>query len=183
MAGFEQRWKGKKKMAVTRILFVCLGNICRSPLAEGAFRRLVEERGLEHLVEIDSAGTGSWHIGEPPDERARGAASLRGIDISGLRARKVRREDFEHYDLILAMDQENHMNLTRMAPPEHKGKIRLFLSYAPGQPESEVPDPYYGGRQGFEHVLDLVEAASRGLLAEIEKRAGKPAGEKEKVDR
>ena len=154
-------------MTKTKILFVCLGNICRSPMAEGAFRHLVEERGLEERVEIDSAGTGAWHVGEAPDERAMAAAIMRGIDLSGQRARKVRPEDFAHYDYILPMDQQNHMNLMRMSPPEHRHKIRLFLSFAPDQPEREVPDPYYGGEQGFEHALDLVQAASRGLLREI----------------
>lgn len=154
-------------MSTTKILFVCLGNICRSPMAEGTFRHLVKEQGLEDRVEIDSAGTGAWHVGEPPDRRATAAARHRGIDLSGQKARKVRPDDFEHYDYILAMDQENHMNLLRMAPDEHRHKVELFLSYAPDQPEREVPDPYYGGDQGFEHALDLVEAASRGLLDEI----------------
>ena len=155
-------------MSKTRILFVCLGNICRSPMAEGTFRHLVEQNGLQHLVEIDSAGTGAWHVGEPPDGRATTVAAQRGIDISGQSARKVKPEDFEYFDYILAMDQENHMNLLRMAPDEYRDKVRLFLEFAPGQPESEVPDPYYGGAGGFEHVLDLVQAASRGLLEEIE---------------
>lgn len=161
-------------MSKTRILFVCLGNICRSPMAEGAFRHLVRSEGLEHLVEIDSAGTGAWHAGEAPDSRARQTARMRGIDISGLRARQVEREDFERFDLLLAMDMENHMQLTHLAPPHRKHKIRLFLEYAPQQPEREVPDPYYGGPDGFEQVLDLVQAASRGLLAEI--RAASDAG-------
>ena len=155
-------------MTKTRILFVCLGNICRSPMAEGTFRHLIEQKGLQHLVEIDSAGTGAWHVGEPPDDRATATALHRGIDISGQSARKVRSEDFEFYDYILAMDQENHMNLIRMAPDEHRKKVRLFLEFASNQPEREVPDPYYGGAGGFENVLDLVQAASRGLLAEIE---------------
>ena len=146
-------------MQKTRILFVCLGNICRSPMAEGTFRHLVQREGLEHLIEIDSAGTGAWHIGEMPDERAMAAAAMRGIDISDQRARKVRQEDFEYYDLLLVMDQENHMNLIRMAPPEQRYKVKLFLEYAPDQPDREVPDPYYGGPQGFDYVLDLVEAA------------------------
>ncbi len=154
-------------MSKTKILFVCLGNICRSPMAEGSFRALVEQEGVEHLVEIDSAGTGAWHIGEPPDDRATTTAQQRGIDISRQSARKVKPQDFVHYDYILAMDMENHMNLMRMAPDEPRHKVRLFLEFAPDQPEREVPDPYYGGGQGFEHVLDLVQAASRGLLDEI----------------
>ncbi len=150
-----------------RVLFVCLGNICRSPMAEGAFRHLAEQMGKDHLLEIDSAGTGAWHVGEPPDRRATATALQRGIDISQQRARKVKPDDFEHFDHIIAMDQENHLNLMRMAPPGHQHKIRLFLSHAPQQPEQEVPDPYYGGEQGFEHALDLVQAASRGLLNDI----------------
>lgn len=154
-------------MPKTKILFVCLGNICRSAMAEGSLRYLAEQKGVEHLVDIDSAGTGDWHVGEHPDGRATTTAQQRGIDISGQLARKVKIEDFEVFDYLLAMDQENHMNLMRMAPAEHKHKVQLFLKYAPEQPEREVPDPYYGGAQGFEHVLDLVQAASRGLLDEV----------------
>ena len=157
----------------TRILFVCLGNICRSPMAEGSFRYLVAEQGLEHLVEIDSAGTGAWHVGDQPDQRATSTAILRGIDISGQTARKVRASDFETFDYLLAMDQENHMNLLQMSPQEHRHKVRLFLEFAPDQPDREVPDPYYGGGAGFDHVLDLVLAASRGLLEEIAPRMGR----------
>jgi len=154
-------------MSKTRILFVCLGNICRSPMAEGTFRHLVEEQGLDHLVEIDSAGTGAWHVGNPPDHRATATALQRGIDLSNQRARKVRVDDFGHYDYILAMDEENYANLMRICPREHEHKIKLFLGFAPEQDEREVPDPYYGGDQGFEHALDLVQAASRGLLQKI----------------
>ena len=154
-------------MSKTKILFVCLGNICRSPTAEGAFRHLVEEKGLEYLVEIDSAGTEAWHAGNPPDPRATSTALQRGIDLSSQRGRKVRAQDFDHYDHILAMDDENYDNLMRMSPSEHQYKIKLFLSFASNLHERQVPDPYYGGDQGFEHVLDLVQAASRGLLEEI----------------
>jgi low molecular weight protein-tyrosine phosphatase len=154
-------------MPTTKIMFVCLGNICRSAMAEGSLRHLAEQQGVEHLVEIASAGTGDWHVGEPPDARATATALHRGIDISMQQAQKVKPEDFEYYDYLLAMDQENHMNLSRMAPAHHKHKVQLFLKYAPDQPEREVPDPYYGGDQGFEHVLNLVQAASRGLLDEI----------------
>jgi len=136
-------------------------------MAEGSFRHLVKQEGVEHLVEIASAGTGAWHVGNPPDGRATATAVQRGIDISRQRAQKVKMQDFDYFDYLLAMDQENHMNLMRMAPSEHKHKVQLFLKYAPEQPEREVPDPYYGGEQGFEHVLDLVQAASRGLLDEI----------------
>ena len=154
-------------MSKTRILFVCLGNICRSPVAEGCFRHLVREQGVEHLVEIASAGTAAWHVGNPPDGRSTETAAQRGIDISQQRANKVKAADFEFFDYLLAMDGENLMNLMRMAPQEHSHKVKLFLDFAPDQPEREVPDPYYGGDQGFEHVLDLVQAASRGLLDEI----------------
>jgi protein-tyrosine phosphatase len=136
-------------------------------MAEGTFRHLVTETGVDHLVEIDSAGTGAWHVGESPDERATASARRRGIDISMQSARKVRLEDFDEFDLLLAMDHENHMHLMHMAPDEHRHKVRLFLEFAPDQPEREVPDPYYGGGQGFEHVLNLVEAASRGLMKDI----------------
>ena len=154
-------------MPVTKIMFVCLGNICRSPTAEGSFRHLVEQEGLSHLVEIASAGTAAWHVGNPPDGRSTATALQRGIDIGGQRAQKVKMQDFDHYDYLLAMDHENHRNLIYMAPEDHHHKIRLFLEFASDQHELEVPDPYYGGDHGFEHVLDLVQAASRGLLDEI----------------
>ncbi len=154
-------------MARTKIMFVCLGNICRSPMAEGSFRQLVKDEDVEHLVEIASAGTGAWHVGNPPDDRAMATALARGIDISTQRAQKVKPADFDYFDYLLAMDQENFDNLMRMAPADHRHKVKLFLDFAPDQPEREVPDPYYGGAQGFEHVFDLVQAASRGLLEEI----------------
>ena len=150
----------------TSVLFVCMGNICRSPTAEGVFRHHVTESGLAERIFIDSAGTHAYHVGEPPDHRSQAAAERRGFKLEHLRARRVSDEDFERFDLVLAMDKLNHVTLIERAAEEHHGKIRLFLDYAKGA-ESEVPDPYYGGATGFERVLDLVEDASRGLLDEL----------------
>ena len=148
----------------TRVLFVCLGNICRSPTAHGVFRALVEAEGLTDAYEIDSAGTGAWHIGNPPDRRATKEAATRGVDLSDLRARQVEQSDFTHYDYILAMDRSNLSNLKRMAPSNATAQVELFLSYAPQVSAAEVPDPYYGGDDGFAQVFEMIEAASRGLL-------------------
>jgi low molecular weight protein-tyrosine phosphatase len=150
-----------------RILFVCLGNICRSPMAEGVFRRVAEDAGKLHLFEIDSAGMGDWHKGEAPDHRAQKAALGRGVDISGQAARKVEIEDFEDFDLVLAMDGSNIEDLHDIAPHAARAKIRRFLDYAPQVGTQDVPDPYYGGTEGFDHALDLIEAAAQGLLAEL----------------
>jgi protein-tyrosine phosphatase len=150
-----------------RILFVCLGNICRSPMAEGVFRRLVEAEGLAHRFEIDSAGLGAWHLGQAPDDRAQAAARARGIDISGQSARQVRPDDFDRFDLLLVMDRSNLAELKRSAPAEARAKIRPFLDFAPNAGTKDVPDPFYGGTEGFDHALDLIEAAARGLLAEL----------------
>ncbi len=148
-----------------RVLFVCLGNICRSPTAEGVFRKQVEEKGLGGKIEVDSAGTGAWHVGSPPDPRAQAEARRRGIDLSGLRARQVRVDDFKRFDLVLAMDRENLEDLRAICPAEYQHKVRLFTSFGPpGSPE-EVPDPYYGGPDGFRKVFDLIESCGRGLLA------------------
>jgi protein-tyrosine phosphatase len=140
-----------------------MGNICRSPTAEGVFRYIVEQHGLQEAVRIDSAGTHAYHSGEPSDRRAIAAAARRGYDMTGIRARRVRDEDFEEFDFIIAMDDQNLHNLQEMAGQELSSKVSLFLEYSSGD-ESEVPDPYYGGAKGFERVLDLVEDASRGLL-------------------
>jgi len=145
------------------ILFVCMGNICRSPTAEGVFRHHAEQAGVSERLHIDSAGTHAYHTGEPADQRARAAAERRGISLEGIYARRVNGADFEQFDYIIAMDEDNLAHLHAEAPEEHRHKIRLFLDFAPGD-ENEVPDPYYGGAAGFERVLDLVEAASRGLL-------------------
>ncbi len=140
-----------------------MGNICRSPTAEGAFRHHVNEAGNADWFEIDSAGTHAYHVGEPPDHRAVAAAERRGISLADIFARRVKDEDFERFDYIIAMDEDNQSRLLDKAPDEHRSKVSLFLSYA-STDELEVPDPYYGGVAGFERVLDLVEEASRGLL-------------------
>jgi protein-tyrosine phosphatase len=150
-----------------KLLFVCMGNICRSPTAQGVFERLVVTHGLSDLVLVDSAGTHAYHVGEQPDKRAAQAAARRGIDMSGQRARRVSEADFDDFDLVLAMDRDNYEDLREVCPPGHEGKLRLFLEFAPDIAEEEVPDPYYGGSGGFERVLDLVEAAAAGLLADI----------------
>ena len=151
----------------TKVLFVCLGNICRSPTAEGVLRRYVQEAALAECIVIDSAGTGDYHIGDAPDERAREAASRRGYDLSGLRARQVTREDFERFDYVLAMDEENLRTLKRLAPPEHAHKLIMFTDFS-SKNARYVPDPYAGGPQGFELVLDLIEDAAQGLLRHIQ---------------
>ncbi|MCF6253893.1 MAG: low molecular weight phosphotyrosine protein phosphatase [Thiomicrorhabdus sp.] len=151
------------------VLFVCLGNICRSPTAHGVFRKLVREAGLEELIEIDSAGTAAFHVGKAPDTRSTLVAKARGVEMADLRARQVDLGDFYQYDYVLAMDEANFFNLKEMALPEHDDKIKLFLEYTREYPETEVPDPYYGGAQGFDHVFDLVESASKGLLQCIQK--------------
>lgn len=158
----------------TRILFVCLGNICRSPTAEAVFRAIAARELADLELAIDSAGTAAYHIGEPPDRRTREAAARRGYDLSDLRARMVEPEDFERFDLILAMDRQNLRTLEQRAPVLVRQRIRLFLEYAPEAGETEVPDPYYGGGNGFEHVLDLIEAASRGLCDAL--RSGSTPG-------
>jgi len=150
-----------------RILFVCLGNICRSPTAEGVLRALARREAPELVLEVDSAGTSDYHLGAPPDTRARAAAARRGYDLSGMRARRVEAADFERFDLILAMDRENLRALRRSAPAQVHQRLRLFLEFAPQADAEDVPDPYYGGPNGFEEVLDLVEAATRGLLAHL----------------
>lgn len=150
-----------------RILFVCMGNICRSPTAEGVFRHLLLSEGYEDLIDTDSAGTHGYHIGEPPDQRTRETALRRGIDLSTMRARRVAREDFDYFDYILAMDQGNYQALRALCPPVHRDKVKLFMDYAPELGIREVPDPYYGGPRGFEQVFDMVEAAAAGLLEDL----------------
>lgn len=150
-----------------RILIACMGNICRSPMAHGVVRLRLREAGLGDRIEIDSAGTHGYHEGSPPDERAREAALRRGVDISDLRARAVLVEDFESFDVILAMDDENLESLRTGAGRRHRGKIHLFMEYAAGDQGRIVPDPYYGGPIGFERVLDMVEQAAEGLIARL----------------
>jgi len=149
--------------AKTSVLFVCMGNICRSPTAEGVFRHHVNEVGLSERIIADSAGTHAYHVGELADRRACAAAERRGISLADIRARRVSDSDFEEFDFIIAMDEDNQQRLLDRAPEEYRSKVRLFLSFA-SVSETEVPDPYYGGAAGFERVLDLVEEASRGLL-------------------
>ena len=151
------------------VLFVCMGNICRSPTAEGVFRHHVSGAGLEEHIHIDSAGTHAYHVGEPPDRRARAAAERRGISLDDIQARRVHPDDFERFSYIIAMDQDNLAILEEQSDGEYREKLRLFLEFSSG-PEREVPDPYYGGATGFERVLDLVEDASRGLLEELRGR-------------
>ncbi|MFA5242515.1 MAG: low molecular weight protein-tyrosine-phosphatase [Sulfuricella sp.] len=151
-------------MQEIKILFVCMGNICRSPTAEGVFRDLVARSGWDGLIRIDSAGTHGYHIGKSPDKRASAAAAKRGYDLSALRGRQVSEQDFLVFDYILAMDQDNLANLKRICPAGHEHKVTLFLEHSRKFSEREVPDPYYGGSQGFEQVLDMVEDAAQGLL-------------------
>lgn len=150
-----------------RILFVCLGNICRSPTAEVVLRTLAAREAPELELDVDSAGTAGYHVGEPPDPRTREAAVRRGYDLAALRARIVEPGDFERFDLILAMDRENLRVLRRRAPSAAHERVRLFLEFAPDAGLEDVPDPYYGGPNGFEEVLDLVEAATRGLIEHL----------------
>lgn len=166
-------------MEKVRVLFVCMGNICRSPTAHGVFRELVKQRNLHDRIHIDSAGTHAYHVGEPPDRRAQATATQRGVDLSDLRARSVSDKDFEKFDYILAMDEANYAALINTCPQDAKAKIALFMSFAPHLNRREVPDPYYGGLKGFENVFDMIEHAANGLLAEIETRylADDPATE------
>jgi protein-tyrosine phosphatase len=147
-----------------RVLFVCTGNICRSPTAEGVLRKLVADAGLADRIAVASAGTHGYHVGEAPDARAQAHARRRGYDLSRQRARRFAREDFHAFDLILAMDREHQAMLARLAPPSSEEKLRMMLEFARGAAGDEVPDPYYGGPDGFELVLDLIEDAAAGLL-------------------
>ncbi|MEH6473190.1 MAG: low molecular weight protein-tyrosine-phosphatase [Halopseudomonas sp.] len=154
------------------VLFVCMGNICRSPTAHGVFQRLVNERGLSAQIEVDSAGTAAFHIGHEPDHRSVKVAAGRGYDLRPLRARKAVAEDFHRYDYILAMDNENLRNLQSIIPDGARAQLKLFLDFSSQQQFSEVPDPYYGGARGFDLVLDLIENASAGLLDQLDSRLG-----------
>jgi protein-tyrosine phosphatase len=151
-----------------KVLFVCTGNICRSPTAEAVFRHVVTAAGLADRIGIDSAGTHGYHVGEPPDPRSVSAGLARGFDLKTLRARKVRAEDFRVFDLILAMDQDHHDHLEALKPNDARAAVKLFLDYHPKLRGGDVPDPYYGGPGGFTRVLDMIEEASAQLLAEIE---------------
>lgn len=152
---------------VTKVLFVCMGNICRSPMAQGIFEKLVNDYGLAREFEIDSAGTHNYHEGERPDERAQAITKLNDCDISKQKARVIEDDDFETFDHILVMDKSNLQCLHSICPKQHRHKIELFLIHAKEYLESEVPDPYYGGEEGFQHVLDLVTAAGKGFLGTL----------------
>lgn len=172
--GYGAGWAPDKESAMTGILFVCLGNICRSPAAEGVFTRLAADAGLTvggQALRIDSAGTGDWHIGHPPDPRMIEAAARRGVDIRHLRARQVTAADLVEFDYVLAMDQANMEALRRIAGASHRTKPKLFLSLADALDATEVPDPYYGGPEGFDHCLDLIETGANSLLHAIRQAA------------
>ncbi len=159
-------------MPAVRVCFVCLGNICRSPTAEGVMRHLLEQEGLSAEVEVDSAGTAAYHSGEPPDRRAAAAARARGITVGGA-ARQFQKPDWERFDYVLAMDRDNFDDLRQSAPARHHEKLFLLRQFDPGSPtHASVPDPYYGGNDGFEEVLDLCEAACRGLIGHLRERHG-----------
>lgn len=152
---------------ITRILFVCTGNICRSPSAEAVLQRLADEAGMAGRIELDSAGLGPWHVGHPPDERAIAAAERRGYSMDGQIARQVQRSDFERFDLVIAMDRGHHRQLARLCPPEQGHRLRLFMEFSQKNRQADVPDPYYGDDSGFETMLDLIEEGAQGLLAEL----------------
>ncbi|MCW8908735.1 MAG: low molecular weight phosphotyrosine protein phosphatase [Sedimenticola sp.] len=154
-------------MKKVSILFVCMGNICRSPTAHGVFQQMVEREGLHPFVDVDSAGTHAYHVGNPPDPRSQETARGRGVDLSRQRARKALAEDFERFDYIVAMDLDNLENLSRLAPPGGLDKLHLLLDFAPELGVREVPDPYYGGARGFDDVFDLVTTASERMLEVI----------------
>ncbi|MCG6885772.1 MAG: low molecular weight phosphotyrosine protein phosphatase [Proteobacteria bacterium] len=152
------------------VLFVCMGNICRSPTAEGVFRHRVREENLAHLIATDSAGTHAYHVGEPPDPRAQSTAERRGIELADLRARRVVAQDFEVFHYVLAMDRDNYELLSELCPTGYEERLHMIMDFAPELKIPEVPDPYYGGANGFERVFDMIEAAAHGLLEDIRKR-------------
>jgi len=157
-------------MNKVKILFVCMGNICRSPTAHGVFRQLVEQEQLTEKVEIDSAGTHAYHVGNPPDSRAQKTAQGRGINLSDLRARQAVADDFNTFDYVIAMDQDNYHSLMSICPADQEQRVHLFMDLAPQMRTREVPDPYYGGPAGFEQVFDLVDVAAKGLLDDIRRK-------------
>jgi protein-tyrosine phosphatase len=168
----EMAKKEPTSFAMTsKVLFVCMGNICRSPMAEGVFKHMIKQAGLDDVVQVDSAGTHAFHVGEAPDKRAQTIAAKRGYDITTLTGRKVSDKDFEEYDYILAMDWENLALLQQQAPKASQHKLQLFMRFATEHESATIPDPYYGGPQGFETVLDYIEDASNGLLEVVRRRA------------
>lgn len=154
---------------MVNVLFVCLGNICRSPISQGVFEDLLRREGLEDEVFVDSAGTGARHVGHPPDGRAQESAGKRGLDLSGQRARRVTLEDCQRFEYVIVMDRHNYEAVSSLCR-QSEAEVRLFLEYAPDPDQDEVPDPYFGGPDGFEHVLDLVEEAAEGLLEDVRRR-------------
>lgn len=154
-----------------RVLFVCLGNICRSPTAQGVFEQVIAEAGWSERIQVDSAGTHAYHAGEPPDRRAQMEAAQRGIDLSRQRARAITEADFHEFDWIVAMDSSNYSILASRCPPERRERVVRLLDFAPHLGETDVPDPYYGGQHGFSRVLDLVDAGARGLFEQLRERA------------
>lgn len=163
---------GQPQQRVMRVLFVCTGNICRSPTAEGVFRHLLEAEQLQRRVVVESAGTHGYHVGEGPDRRSVVAAAGRGYNLSGIRARQLASTDFSDFDYLLAMDRGHRLILERAAPDEHRQKVSMFLDYSRNYTGQDVPDPYYGGGQGFERVLDLIEDGAAGLLLDVKKKLG-----------
>jgi protein-tyrosine phosphatase len=155
------------------ILFICMGNICRSPSAEGFFTAALQDSGIRQQVSTDSAGTHSWHIGHAPDPRAIDSAADFNVEIGHLRARKVTASDFEHFDLIIAMDRSNLADLQRIQPAGSKASLKMMMDYHPEGRPQEVPDPYYGGMEGFTYMCELLKAASAGLLEDIESHLSK----------
>lgn len=154
---------------MTKVLFVCLGNICRSPTAEGVFTQLIKKQGLDKQIQVDSAGTHAYHVGEAPDVRAQEAARKRGVELAQLKGRQVVANDVLEFDYVLAMDYDNYDSLLNICPEGYESRVSLFLSHATELEIEEVPDPYYGGKRGFDHVLDITEEASQGLLEKIRK--------------
>ncbi len=153
-----------------KVMFVCMGNICRSPTAHGVFRKLIQDEGLNDDIYIESSGTHAYHVGESPDSRAQSTARGRGIELGDLRAQKIKASDFENFDYVLAMDEDNYSILSSLCPSQYRDRLQLFLNFADDSSVREVPDPYYGGASGFDYVFDLVEEGSRGLLADIRAR-------------